>query len=291
MLRFRTPLNAAFIPLVPLFAGLAEATAASLPRQIANAHTFFNVAVTLALLPAVGGLVWLTRRLVHGRESTISAAPQYLASQFLSAPSMALNQARHELLRMAEMSGEMLHNCQRGLLSRDRSEVRTVFETEMAVDGLKRAIEEYLNRIPSDGLSTRAEKQLHALQHVTGDVERVGDQAVNIAERTQILIRHGSTFSDEANLDLGAMFDKTYSFYLQSVEALRRNDPQVARDALDLEGELDRLETTFKERHLARLESGECDPQGGILFAEILHNLERAGDHALNIACDVLHYA
>ncbi|MGB2984051.1 MAG: Na/Pi cotransporter family protein [Candidatus Bipolaricaulia bacterium] len=282
---------AVFIPLVPLFAGLVEATAASLPRQIANAHTFFNVTVTLALLPAVGGLVWLTKRLVRGRESTASATPQYLSSEFLSAPSMALNQARHELLRMAEMSGDMLRGCRRGLFARDRSEVSTVLETEMAVDSLKRAIEEYLNRIPAESLSSRDEVQLHVLQHVTGDVERVGDQAVNIAERTQILIRQRLTFSDEAYEDLAAMFEKTYSFYVQSVEALRLNDPLVARDALDREGEVDLLERTLQERHLERLESSACDPQGGILFAEILHNLERAGDHALNIVCDVLHYA
>lgn len=280
---------AVFIPFVPLFAGLVEGTAASLPRQIANAHTFFNVAVTLAFLPTVGGLVWLTKRLVRGRESANSAAPQYLSSQFLSAPSMALNQARRELLRMAEMSGAMLRNCQHGLLSRDRSEVHTVFETETAVDGLKRSIEEYLDRIPAEGLSSREEARLHVLRHVTGDVERVGDQAVNIAERTKTLLRQGFQFSEEARADLADMFEKTYAFYAQTVRALQTDDPQVAREALDQEGEVDRLERVYRERHLQRSEQGECDPESGILFVEILHNLERTGDHALNIACDILH--
>ena len=60
--------------------------------------------------------------------------------------------------------------------------------------------------------------------------------------------------------------------------------------ALDHEGEVDRLERIYKERHLERLRAGVCDPLSGVLFAEILHNLERAGDHTLNIACDVMHY-
>jgi len=279
---------AVFIPLVPLFAGLVGATAASLPRQIANAHTFFNVAVTLALLPAVGGLVWLAKRLVPGRESPVSATPQFLSAEFLSAPSMALNQARHELLRMAELSGEMLKSCRLGLLSRDPGEVRAVLETEEAVDSLKRSIEQYLDRIPAEGLSSREEERLHILQHVTGDIERVGDQAVNIAERTQTLIRQGLRLSDEANTDLADMFEKTYAFYTQAVHALHQDESVISREILDLEGEVDRLERTYKEKHLERLKGGACDAQSGVLFGEILHNLERAGDHALNIACDVL---
>ena len=280
---------AVFIPLVPLFAGLVELTASPLPRQIADAHTFFNITCTLALMPAVDGLVWLTKRLVRGRESTASAAPQHLSSQFLSAPTMALYQARQEILRMASMSGAMLRDCQRGLLSRDRSEVNAVFETETTVDGLKRSIEEYLNRISADGLSSREEVQLHVLQHVTGDVERVGNQAVNIAERTQTPIRQGFQLSDEAKADLTDLLEKTYSFYAQAIRALQEDDPLAAREALDQEGEVDRLERVYKEHHVQRLERGECDPESAILFAEILHNLERAGDHALNIACDVLH--
>jgi len=280
---------AVFIPLVPLYATLVERTAVSLPRQIANAHTFFNVAVTLALIPAVGGLAWLARKLVRGQEATTSAAPLHLSDQFLAAPSLALNQARLELLRMAEMAGEMLLGCYRGLIERNRSEISTVLETEVAVDGLKRAIENFLDRIPASGLSNREEVHLHVLQHATGDVERVGDQAVNIAERTLILLREGIAFSEEARADLVEMFEKTYAFYRRSVEALELNDPQAARAALDMEGEIDQLERTFKERHLRRLEDGTCEPQGGILHAEILHNLERTGDHALNIVCDVLH--
>jgi len=282
---------AAFVPLVPLYANLVALTAATLPRQIANAHTFFNVAVTLALMSAVGGLVWIAERLVRGRESTASATPQHLSSEFLTAPSVALEQARLELLHMAGMAGEMLRGCQRGLVNRDKNEAATVLETETAVDGLKRAIEAYLDQIPALALSDRDEERLHALQHVTGDVERVGDQAVNIAERTQLLLRKGITFSGEAIDDLIAMFEKTYTFYVQSIEALRLDDAEIAREALDMEGEVDRMERIFKQQHVKRLEAGVCNPEGGILFAEILHNLERTGDHTLNIACDVMQCA
>lgn len=279
----------AFLPLVPLLARLIAATAASLPRQIANAHSLFNVAVTLALMPGVGALVWMTKRLVRGMESSATLTPQFLSSSLLSTPSVALTQARREVLRMADLSAEMLLSCQRGLLSSNRSELATVFETEEAVDSLKRAIAGYLDRIPTDALSVREEGRLHVLQHVTADIERVGDQAVNIAERGQALLKNGLTLSAEANEDLADMFEKTYAFLVQAIQALQQDDGKPAEVAFDQEGEIDRLEGLYKERHLRRIESGTCDPKSGLLFTEILHNLERTGDHALNIACDVLH--
>jgi len=280
---------AVFIPFVPWFARTMALTSLSLPRQIANAHTVFNVAVTLALIPCVGGIVRLVTAIVRGRDSQATAVPQFLAEEVLATPSVALSQARNEVLRMAEMATGMIRACHRGLLARNRMMVSEVFEIEEAVDSLKREIQAFLDRIHGGSLSEREERRLHVLHHVTGDIERVGDQAVNVAQRALAMLREKQELSEPAIRDINDLFEKTTTLYVQSVASLREEDQDLARQALELEEDVDRLEREYKANHLNRLEHGECTSAAGVRYVEILHNLERIGDHAVNIAGDVLY--
>jgi phosphate:Na+ symporter len=280
---------AVFIPLVPWYAALMAETSPLLARQIANAHTLFNVASTLAFLPLTGGLAWLAGRITRGQPPVVSTGPVHLAEAFLAAPAVALSQARHELLRMSDLTHVMIEQCRHGLLEREEASLSEVLEIEHAVDELKTAIEAYLERIPTDALSTRDERRLHVLDHATGDIERVGDQAVNIAERGRVILAKGYPLSAPARADLQTMFDKATALYREAVEALRDEDQDKAQEALRLEAEVDRLEKQFKEAHFRRVDEGICQAEAGALYLEILHNLERIGDHAVNIAGDVLY--
>jgi phosphate:Na+ symporter len=167
--------------------------------------------------------------------------------------------------------------------------IAEVFEIEEAVDSLKQAIEDYLDCIHGDSLSGKEERRLHVLYHVTGDIERVGDQAVNVAQRSLSLLREQQELSEPAIRDLNDLFEKTTTLYVQAVESLRKEDRYLARQAMELEEDVDRLEREYKANHLSRLERGACTSTAGVLYVEILHNLERIGDHAVNIAGDVLH--
>ena len=279
---------ALFLPFVSSYAHLVSVTAGSLTRQIANAHSLFNITVTLLFLPCVGGLVRLTKRIVRGREIRVDAAPQFLGAQFLHAPSMAVEQARREIMRMAELASAMLSSCREALLRGNIAHVATVIETEEAVDTLQRKIDDFLDQIDSGRLSVRDARRLHVLHHVTSDVERVGDHAVNIAERGEIAIKRSFAFSLEAQRELTDMFEKTLRLYRLSLQALQDENRGLAEEALELEKEVDLLEVRYKENHIRRLEEGACNPAAGILFVEVLRNLERIGDHAVNIAGDVL---
>jgi len=219
----------------------------------------------------------------------VSTGPVHLAEAFLAAPAVALSQARHELLRMSDLTHVMIEQCRHGLLEREEASLSEVLEIEHAVDELKTAIEAYLERIPTDALSTRDERRLHVLDHATGDIERVGDQAVNIAERGRVILAKGYPLSAPARADLQTMFDKATALYREAVEALRDEDQDKAQEALRLEAEVDRLEKQFKEAHFRRVDEGICQAEAGALYLEILHNLERIGDHAVNIAGDVLY--
>ncbi len=279
---------AAFLPFVLPYSHLVATTATSLTRQIANAHSLFNVTVTLIMLPLVGGLVWLTKRLIPGRETTIDTAPRFLGDEFLNAPAIALEQARKELFRMGELTSAMLHSCREALLTGKRKKVESVLENEETIDVLDRTIGSFLDRIDVGELSLLDAKRLHVLKHVSGDIERVGDHAVNIAERAEASIKRGFVFSQEARRDLSDMFDKAVRLYRLSLRMLENEHGALAGEAFELEKEVDRLEIRYKEAHIKRLERGICNSAAGILYVEVLRNLERIGDHAVNIAGDVL---
>ncbi len=279
---------AVFLPFLPWFARLVETTSSSLPRQIANAHTIFNVTVTLALIPCVGLLVWVARRLVRGREETSQRRTQFIGEQFLATPAIAVRQAERELVRMGEMTTAMIRACKQGVVKSDPAETASVAEVEEAIDSLKESVDEYLERIDGSTLSGENERRLHVLRHIAADIERVGDQAVNITVRAGKLLAKKRRLSTTALEELGDMFDRAIELYQLSLAALESEDTDRAKRALELEKSLDILETQYKAHHVTRLEAAECDPEAGILFAEILHNLERIGDHATNIAGDVL---
>ncbi|MCX6091430.1 MAG: Na/Pi cotransporter family protein [Candidatus Bipolaricaulota bacterium] len=279
---------AAFLPFLPWFVRLVEMTSASLPRQIANAHTIFNVAVTLALIPCVGVLVWVARMLVRGREETSQRRAQFLGEQFLATPAIAVHQAERELVRMGEMTTAMIRACQQGIVKRDPTETASVAEVEEAIDGLKESVDAFLDRIDGSTLSGKDERRLHVLRHIAADIERVGDQSVNITVRADKLLAKKRSLSASAIEELGDMFDHAIELYQLSLAALEAEDTEGAKRALELEKHLDELETRYKAHHVARLETEECGSEAGILFIEILHNLERIGDHATNIAGDVL---
>jgi phosphate:Na+ symporter len=183
---------------------------------------------------------------------------------------------------------EMLAASRDALLGRGDLETAAVFETEESIDTLQDAIDTYLDRIDGSSLAADDERRLHVFRHVVGDIERIGDHAVNIAQRAGRARRSARPFSRIATDELGHMFDRATELYRLALRALQGEDRDAAQQALEVEADVDRLEREYKANHVRRLEGGTCDPEAGILFAEVLHNLERIGDHAVNIAGDVL---
>jgi len=279
---------AVFVPIVGPYAHLIAMTSTSLTRQIANAHTFFNVLVTLALIPCVAGLVWIVTRLVPGRERDEKVQPEYLGEQFLRFPTVALQQARRELMRMGRLTVDMLAAARTVVLGNGEADHQPIFRAENAIDELQDAVDEYLDRIDGSSLAAGDERRLHVFRHVTGDIERIGDHAVNITQRATRARQGGHAFSRQAEDELGHMFDRATELYRLSLRALQGEDKAAAHEAMELERDVDVLEIEYKANHVRRLEEGLCDAEAGILFTEILHNLERVGDHAVNIAGDVL---
>ncbi|MFQ6137002.1 MAG: Na/Pi cotransporter family protein [Candidatus Hydrothermarchaeales archaeon] len=279
---------ALFFPFISSYAGLVAITSPNLPRQIANAHTIFNVTVTLIMLPLVGLIVAVVKKVVPGEEIRIDRGVKFLDARILNTPSLALAQALKETSRMAKMTSEMLKLSMKSFETGDMRLAKTVKKEEEAVDELDDIIEAYLTRISEKDLSEDQTRKLAILLHSIGDIERVGDHAHNIAELAEKKAKEGLIFSHFASEELQSMFEKVKNGYDKAIAVLENEDEELGKKVLDIEKEVDVMEREFEVNHLERLKKGICKPVSGPVFIDVIRNLERISDHSHNIVSAVL---
>ncbi len=277
-----------FFPFITNFATLVTMTSAELPRQIANAHSIFNIIVTLIMLPMVGALASLVTRLLPGEETTLRRGTEFVDEKLLAAPSIALSQAEKEVLRMGDLTLEMLDKATLAIQNNEKEAVAKVKELEGIVDEIYHTVDKFLDDSRFANLNEKEYKKLAYLKHSLNDIERVGDHANNLVELAERKIKKSLEFSEDAKKELATMCDKAKAIYEKALVALRGGNEDVVNSVRGLEEEIDRLQRVFEANHIRRLENKICNPLGGIIFVDILRNLERVGDHSTNIANAVL---
>lgn len=280
-----------FILFIPVYAEFIKAISPKGPeievikRQIANAHTFFNLFNTLLWLPFVGVLAKIVTYVVRGKDDSIEKRVVYLDKRMLGNATVAMNLATKELARMAEMASQMMTSAKNAFVNSDVNEMQKVDEIEETVDMLQNEIIKYLSTMLSQGtLTERQSIRLAGLMHVTNDIERIGDYCQNISESAQIKLNERLPFSQEAIAELTQAFNQLDNMVKNSIQALRDGNLDLARRVLSAEYEVDKLEKSLRSTHMQRLNTGLCNPQSAITFIELIHNLERIGDHCNNIA-------
>lgn len=258
-------------------------------RQIANAHTFFNVLNAIIWIPFVAVLAKIVTFLVKGNDDVMEKRILYLDRHVLNNPTVAMNLATKELARMAEYAQQMMSSARKAFIEANVEEIKKVHDIEDIVDMLQNEIVKYLSTMLSQSaLTERQSIRLAGLMHVSSDIERIGDYCQNIAESATIKIEEKLVFPSEALAELANAFDVLNNMVKDSINALRNADVDLARRVLSEEYEVDKLEANLRMRHLERLNSGTCNPRSTITFIELIHNLERIGDHCNNIAEAVL---
>jgi len=277
-----------FFPFITNYAGFISMTSADLPRQIANAHSIFNVAVSIIMLPLVGVLAALVKRVLPGEEIRIKRGTEFIDEKLLNAPSFALSQAEKEVLRMGDLTYEMLDKATSAVQNDKKEAIAKVKELEGIVDEIYHAIDKFLNDNRFENLNENELKKLAYLRHSLGDIERVGDHTNNLVELAERKMKKGLSFSEDAKGELANMCTKVKTIYEKALIALRGENKEVIDTIRELESEIDRLQRVYEANHVRRLANKICDPLVGIIFVDILRNLERVGDHSTNIANAVL---
>lgn len=274
-----------FMLILPLFTKLVLAVSPdSVARQIANAHTLFNVIVTVLMTPFIGKYAKLIEKIVPTKAPGPSKNVKYLDWRFLDSPDFALDLALKEVLYMADLARENLRWSIEALLDKDPEKIEKVEEQEEVVDELEKDICRYLSQISQSGLSETLSVLHTGLLHAANDVERISDHATNIIEQANIMIGENLSYSEVAENGLREMYRLADQAYGYALVALSDHDMRAADLSYEAEQQVDDMEHDLRSEHMARLIAGQCNPSSGVLFLDVISNLERVSDHAANIA-------
>ncbi len=259
-------------------------------RQLANAHTLFNVATTLLLLPFAGLLVKIVEKVIPVEEEEIKEmyAVKYLDDRILETPSIATGVVLKEVLHMGNGAMESLTKSLQSILNNDEKTAKDVFKLEKAINHLERVISQYLIKLSNTQVSDKERSMIDGLFSTINDIERVGDHADNLAEIGMFKSENRLHFSETATAELEEMYQMVYDAIIEALNALSTGDKRTAEHVLEREGQVDKMEKILRKDHIRRLNEGKCEPSAGIIFLDIISNLERVADHASNIALAVL---
>lgn len=272
--------------LIPGFEGTWETL--NIKMQIAQTHGVFNVSNTILQLPFVSVLAAIVTKLVPGEDVTSEIAPKYLEPRLLSNPPVALGQAKREVLRMGQLAKESFAHSIAYFFTGLENEAKRSAQLEIIINSLERKITDYIVKISVKQLSLEESNQAYIFMSAVKDIERVGDHTENIIELTELRNERGIHFSIEGLSDMRKMVDKTMETYEWALISLERLDKDLAKKVVRNDDDIDEMEKTFRRTHINRLNEGICNGDAGAIYLDILSNLERIGDHSVNIAQYVL---
>ncbi|MHA2313866.1 MAG: Na/Pi cotransporter family protein [Candidatus Hermodarchaeia archaeon] len=276
-----------FLPILYPFANLIRLTSLDLARQIANAHTIFNVIVSFMFVPFVGALVWACERIIPVREGELTPR-HFFDEKMLNIAQLALRESEREVISIAEKTLKMLGLSKVALVDEDMNVAKKILKLEDEVDEYCDETERFIDKIREEDLTEKQKLWRIKLLNIITDVERVGDMTNNLAEFALKRVKDKIPFSEKAKDELQKLFKKVEETYATAIESMKQKSELLAKRAVELEDAVDVLERKFKKTHIKRIKAGVCAADADVMFTETLRNLERISDHADNIAYDVL---
>lgn len=253
-------------------------------KQIANAHTLFNVVNTIILLPFIKYLVAFVNKIIPGEEEKEVIGLKYIDERLLETPAIAFGQTTNEVVRMAEKAKENLGIAMDGFLNQNEDKIKSVYRNEKIINMLEHDITRYLVELSNSELGDEQRAELAAYFHVVNDIERIGDHAENIADLASEMISKDLKVSEEAIDEIKNMFNVTINALEMSIDCFRNYNRDKADNVRKVEESIDSLEKKLRSSHIKRLNKGICSATVGTVFLDLISNLERIGDHSLNIA-------
>ena len=258
--------------------------------EISLFHTFFNITCTLIMSMFVNVLVKLSAVIVPGEDETTADAqtdsdyPQtHLDDRILESPSFAVETSLKEVLQMGRMSYQNICDSMQAVINNDTELAQKVFRTEKRVDYLEETLTAFLAKVNNLALNESQHLLVNDLFHAIIDVERISDHAENLAEIAMYKTEHKIAFSEEGTKELVEICSMVQDSFGTALQARATGSAEYVRKVRQLEDDVDNFEEELRDKHIQRLSNGQCIPQNGVVFLDILSNVERVSDHANNI--------
>ena len=262
--------------------------------SIANFHTFFNIVVTIFFIPfhkLLEKLAVITIRNTEsdGEDDIIEESGEnILDSRFLKSPSLAIQQANNAIVYMGNLAKRNFTMSYELFKNFDEKNIEKIKECEDIIDRTEDRLNKYIVSITDCELNENESRIVTSLLHLLTDFERIGDYAVNIMERAEVMHEREQEFSDEAIMDFDVLKNALEEIISMSIDAVAYNNQITAMKIEPLEETIDQIEFTLKNRHIERLKSGSCAIDRGVHFLDTLSDMERISDHCSNVGVHVL---
>jgi len=253
--------------------------------HIAVAHSMFNVFNAIVFTAIVGWLEAIVKKIVPITEDELAQQPVVLEKHLLNTPVIALEQTKREIIRMARTAKKALRYSISGIIDDNRKELGSVREIEDFVDVFQLEITSYLSALSRRQLSDEVSIELPVLLHTVNDLERISDHAVNIVEIAERKIEQKLSFSNSALTEAEQLRKEIDQMFDNVIAALKNNDIEAAKSAaLTNENNLNKMQMDFRRSHVQRMSEGICTAETGLIFIDLVDNVEKIGDHLTNIA-------
>lgn len=254
--------------------------------SIATAHSLFNLGCTVLLFPQTKLLEKLAYKLVPDTAATGKIT--VLDERLLATPAVALERCHALACEMAQAAVDALSDAMDCLSSFSEERIETIREKENFTDECEDKINEYLIKLSANQISDEHSTQAATLLKIVGDLERMGDHAVNLAESAQEISQKDTVFTEESSAELENIRRAVNQILELTRQAFSQQDLEAAGKVDALEQIVDELKERYRSSHIRRLQKGKCTVEAGFIWSDILTNLERVADHCDNIACSVL---
>ncbi len=266
------------------FSYIVQETAVTIPRQVANAHTLFNIFNSILVLIFFNHFVNLINRIIPGEEKAVERGSKFLDRRMLRTPEAAISGARLEIIRMALIANEMVGDAIDVFIKNDSKKIRHIDQMEDMVDGLEKEINFYVADLSQHSLTHEQSLTVAQLMSITNDIERIGDHAENILRLASAKIEERLPFTDEAVEEISGMAAEVIFMLDNTVTAFKEENVYLARKIIERDDIVDNMEKSLRQSHIKRINEKKCNPHSGVIFLDVISNLERVADHATNIA-------
>jgi phosphate:Na+ symporter len=273
-----------FLIIFKPYVNLISKTSSDLVRQIANAHTLFNVVCTILFLPFINKFAKLVKKLVPGEEVIIEGGTKFIDKRLLNMPSFAVDALHKEVLHMMDI---VKQNIEALYLMMNKNNTRITQQInlrESAINSINKEMQAFAPLIMSKALSNKHSRDVNLMVNVASQLERIGDIVKGISELQIEKIRDGIVFSELAMIDLGKMMDTVKKEFEMIVESFDDLTFEEFKEIEKIEQSVDDMEVCLRSGHVERLMTGVCSPEAGIIYVDMLSDLERISDHVYKIA-------
>ena len=273
---------------LPISNWVSSITPSDVSKQIANMHTIFNITTTAILLPFGTFLARAAEKILPEQTSASLSALSDLSAEFhqrnISLGSIAVhtNLLKQEIMNMINLSAENTKLAYESVLQGNASTLEAIEETEEKLDTLNKEISQYISKILVRNQNSENISDIEQYFLISGNIERIGDHAINIAGYAKVIDDKFIQFSESAKMEIENMQE----IILATLSKLVNIDTDRAAwldEIVSAEEQIDDMTISFREKHLERMRKGECSDEACILYSELLTDFERIGDHALNI--------